>query len=261
MPALPDLQRSFVDAIVTGDASGLAGAVIGNGLTPAQRIQVYRNNTFITLTEALAATYPAIVRLVDRSFFNYAAAQYIPGNLPDRPCLFEYGGNFGAFLAGFAPVADYPFLPDVARLEWAVNAAWNAPAHRNLMFEALAEAATGAGEALRLSLDALYLASDWNVDELWQANRVDTGMDATPAAATVRLQIRRGGPGVLVERLDPAAWALRHDLARGETLGRAAAAAFAETPDFDLGAALRALAAEDLPDAILPPPQTTEPTP
>nr|WP_294549093.1 DNA-binding domain-containing protein [uncultured Rhodopila sp.] len=261
MPALPELQRSFVDAIVSGDPSGLADAVIGNGFTPAQRIQVYRNNTFITLTEALAATYPAIVRLVDRSFFDFAAAQFIPGNLPDRPCLFEYGGGFADFLAGFAPLADYPFLPGVARLEWAVNTAWNAPARTPLAFDALARAATTAGETLRLSLDALYLASDWNVDDIWQANRAGADGETLPISQPVRLQIRRGGPGVIVERLDPATWSLRQHLAHGETLGAAAAAAFAETPDFDLGAALRALAAESLPDAIIPPPQPKEPTP
>jgi hypothetical protein len=261
MPALPELQESFLDAIVSGDFSALAGAVIGHGLTPAQRIQVYRNNTFITLTEALAATYPAMVRLVDRSFFNYAAAQFIPGNLPDRPCLFEYGGAFGDFLAGFAPVADYPFLPDVARLEWAVNTAWNAPARAKLSFDALAQAAASAGETLRLGLDALYLASDWNVDELWQANRGETETDITPVSQPVRLEIRRGGPGVVIERLDPATWVFRHHLASGETLGNAAAAAFAEAADFDLGAALRALAAENLPDAILSPPQAKEPAP
>jgi hypothetical protein len=261
MPALPELQKSFLDAIVSGDPSCLADAVIGNGFTPAQRIQVYRNNTFITLTEALAATYPAIVRLVDRSFFNFAAARFIPGNLPERPCLFEYGGGFGDFLAGFAPVADYPYLPDVARLEWAVNTAWNAPARAPLAFEALARAATAAGETLRLGLDALYLASEWNVDEIWHANRGEADAETTPVSTPVRLQIRRGGPGVIVERLDAATWSLRQHLARGETLGHAAAAAFAETPEFDLGAALRALAAEGLPNTTLPPPHPKEPTP
>jgi hypothetical protein len=261
MPALPELQKSFLAAIVSGDFAGLAESVIGNGLTPAQRIQVYRNNTLITLTEALAATYPAIVRLVDRSFFNFAAAQFIPGNLPDRPCLFEYGGGFGDFLAGFAPVADYQFLPDVARLEWAVNTAWNAPARAPLAFDELARAATGAGEALRLGLGALYLSSDWNIDEIWQANRAGADAGTTPVSQQVRLQIRRGGPGVMIERLDPATWSLRHHFALGETLGDAAAAAFAEAPDFDLGAALRALAAEGLPHSVLPPPQPEEPTP
>jgi hypothetical protein len=261
MPALLDLQRSFLDAIVSGDPSGLADAVIGNGLTPAQRLRVYRNNTFITLTEALAAAYPAIVRLVDRSFFNFAATQFIPGNLPDRPCLFEYGGNFAKFLAGFAPVADYPYLPDVARLEWAVNTAWNAPLRTPLAFDALARAATGAGETLRLSLDAQYLSSDWNVDEIWQASRAGADTDPLPVSQPVRLQIRRGGPGVMIERLDPATWTLRDHLASGESLGQAAAAALAETPDFDLGAALRALAAEGLPGAVLSPPQSKEPTP
>ena len=50
MPALLDLQRSFVGAIVSGDASELAEAVAGHGFTSEQCLQVYRNNSFITLT-------------------------------------------------------------------------------------------------------------------------------------------------------------------------------------------------------------------
>jgi hypothetical protein len=32
-----------------------------------------------------------------------------------------FGARFAGFLAGFEPLADYPYLPDMARLEWAVH--------------------------------------------------------------------------------------------------------------------------------------------
>ena len=135
------------------------------------------------------------------------------------------------------------------------NVAWNAPVQTPLAFDTLAGAATSAGATLRISIDAFYLSSAWNADEIWQANRAETDMDTTPIGRPVRLQIRRGGPGVMVERLDPATWSLRAHLAGGETLGHAAIAALAQDPDFDLGAALRALVVECLSLAILPPPQ------
>jgi len=252
MSALLELQRSFLGSIVSGETAALDDAIIGGGFTAAQRVQIYRNNTFITLTEALATTYPAVCRLVDRRFFNFAVARYIAENLPDRPCLFEYGAGFAGFLAGFAPVADYPFLPDVARLEWAVNAAWNAPERPPLSAETLAAEATRAGEGLRLGLDALYLSSGWEVDAIWLANRGEAETGASPAYQPVRLEIRRAANGISVRRLDVATWTLRDHLARGETLGHAAEATLSQAADFDLTAALRALAFERLPVAILP---------
>ncbi len=253
MSALHELQRSFLEAVVSGETAALDDAIACGAFTVAQRIQIYRNNTFITLTEALAVTYPAVCRLVDRRFFNFAAARYIAENLPDRPCLFEYGAGFADFLAGFAPVADYPFLPDVARLEWAVNTAWNAPLRLPLAAETLGRAAMQAGETLRLGLGALYLSSGWDVDAIWLANRGDTDADARPLYQPVRLEVRRDADGVSVRRLDTATWTLRDGLARGETLGHAATAALSQTADFDLAAALRALASERLPVAIFPP--------
>jgi len=41
--------------------------------------------------------------------------------------LAEYGDGFADFLAGFAPAQSLPYLADVARLEWAINAAYHAP--------------------------------------------------------------------------------------------------------------------------------------
>ncbi len=47
--------------------------------------------------------------------------------MPQAAHLNVYGGEFGDFLAGFAPAQSLPYLPDVARLEWAVSCAANAP--------------------------------------------------------------------------------------------------------------------------------------
>jgi hypothetical protein len=261
MPALLEVQAAFCRAIAGDDAALLADAVRGDGLDPAQRVQIYRNNTLLTLTAALATTYPATCRLVGRGFFDFAAAGYIAHRLPDRPCLFEYGGGFGDFLAGFAPASRLAWLPDVARLEWAVNATWNAPAVAPLTFDAIAAAAQAAGAGLRLGLDPAlrYLASAWAVDAIWRANRTHAEADVTESVATpVWLEIRRHAEGVVVRRLDPACWSLRARLGGGETIGAAAAAVLADAPAFDLAGALRVMAAEGLFVAVIPQPVAEE---
>lgn len=249
MFSLHELQTRFREAIASGNPDPLAGLVRADGIDPARRVQIYRNNTFISLTEALAATYPVVCRLVDRRFFDFAATGYIAKNLPDRPCLFEYGGSFGNFLAAFPPAAELPYLPDVARLEWALNQVRNAPLREPLAPQALNAAAQSHGAALVLHFDPAlrYVASDWAVDAIWRANQ--SAAEATEAASfkqQVWLEIRGTPAGIACRRIDPAIWQLRSRLQRGDTLAEAGHAVLAETPEFDLMPALHALAAERL---------------
>ena len=82
MPSLAELQSEFRRFII-GDGPpgpGLTG-VSGDGLDPAALLSIYRNNTVISLTEALATTFPVVVRLVDR-VFDFAADSFIKDNLP-----------------------------------------------------------------------------------------------------------------------------------------------------------------------------------
>ena len=55
------------------------------------------------------------------AFFGEAARQYIVGHPSLSGDLNDYGGEFAQFLAAYPHAADLPYLPDVARLEWAIN--------------------------------------------------------------------------------------------------------------------------------------------
>ena len=87
------------------------------GLAPQARLAVYRNNVVVSLTDALAAAYPAVLSLVGERFFKAAAGVYVRAEPPRSPVLITYGQSFAQFLEGFAPAAKLPFLADVARLE------------------------------------------------------------------------------------------------------------------------------------------------
>src|SRR5439155_1771375 len=77
MPSLRDLERDFARALLgEGDAAVLA-SIRADGLAPAARFAIYRNHVFVTLTDALGATYPVVRSLVDARFFVYAADRYV----------------------------------------------------------------------------------------------------------------------------------------------------------------------------------------
>src|SRR5688500_7173734 len=116
---LSDLQNAFRRYTLDGDVGPLPDWVCGNGMPAARRLAVYRNNVMGSLIDVLAAAYPTVCRLVGEPFFRFAAASFAAAAPPVRPHLMSYGGGFAGFLARFEPAADLPYLPDLARLEWA----------------------------------------------------------------------------------------------------------------------------------------------
>jgi hypothetical protein len=250
MPTLPELQAGFAQAILREDAEDVATAVLGDGLAPAARVQVYWNHVFSSLTEALEATFPVICRLVDRRFFGFAADRYIRAHPPSGPCLFEYGATFPDFLASFPPCADYPYLADVARLEWAMNAALHAEEAMPISPAALGAVPPDEVGRLVFRMDpaAAWLASPWPVDAIWRANQPGVDPDATVdiRAGAARLEIRRHDDAVTMRPLASVEHAFRSRLGHGETLETVASVVMAEDDVVDLSAALRALLDEGL---------------
>ena len=220
-----------------------------DGLAPEARLEIYRHHVLTTLTSALEATFPVICRLVDRRFFAYAADTYVRAHPPTGPCLFEYGDSFPDFLAAFPPCRDLAYLPDVARLEWAMNAALHAPDVDAMDPACLADVAAEDMPRLTFAVDpsVSFLDSPWPVDRIWRANQDEDGASSDPvdlASGGVRLEVRRAGDIATVRSLAAGDYALRTALARGGTLEDAAAAALGVDPHFDLTAALHALLGE-----------------
>ena len=124
MPGHPEFTASF-------DA-GLKGAALPFGTTAIapdeveQRFAVYRNNVAVSLTEALSKRFPVIQRLVGDAFFAAMARVYAEDHRPRSPVLLEWGDNFPDFLAAFPPLAAYPYMADVARIEFARGVAYHA---------------------------------------------------------------------------------------------------------------------------------------
>src|SRR5260370_23822662 len=106
-----------------GDEGDAAAYVRVGGVSAADRLSIYRNTLYGTLTNALRLSYPAVHRLVGAEFFEASAQKFIEDEPPRGAYLDDYGAGFPDFLARFPAAASVPYLPDVARLEWAVSRA------------------------------------------------------------------------------------------------------------------------------------------
>jgi hypothetical protein len=245
MPALRELQSAFLRAMFGPDEPQLLETIVGDGLLPAARLQIYRHHVLTSLTDVLQTTFPVVCGLVDERFFRYAADAYIRQHPPTAPCLFEYGAHFPAFLAAFPPCRHLAYLADVARLEWALHVAWHAEICVPLDPAELSGLAPHDVVQLTFQFDpsVTLLDSPWPIDQIWRVHRVDEAVHAPVDlnAGGVSLEIRRWEDDVGFRRLAPAISTFRTTLAAGHALARAAEAALAASQEFDCVTALHEL--------------------
>jgi len=205
------------------------------------RLALYRGNLTAGWERALGEAYPVLRQLVGEEFFAGLARAYGKARPSQDPDLAAFGAHFAAFLEGFAAAAPYPYLPDVARLEWAVHRAHAAPDRTPAGSTALAGLGPEALDAARFTLhpSVALLHSSWAVAALWRAHQ--PGGPALPARADRPcdvLVVRRGWQ-VEVMEIGPAEAAALGELAQGSTFGAALEAALETQAPLDLGAMLQ----------------------
>jgi hypothetical protein len=231
MPALLELQRQFARAVLGGELASDAAELDIAG-EPAG-LALYRNNCLSNLTRALALNFPAVQRLVGNEFFEGAARQFIAQDPPASASLDDYGCEFAAFLADFAPAAGLSYLADVARLEWAVSRALHAPAAAGLEVGRLVALDAASTAELRFvpqpAISLLRLQTP--ADAIWRAvlDRDEAAMSALDVTGgPTYVLIERSQHGVEVRRLDAALWRLTQRLCAGEPLHQVLTAAQAD---------------------------------
>jgi hypothetical protein len=238
---LRDLQTEFAAALFD-ERPEMATRVRAGRFPAAQHLQVYRNNIVESLTGALRAVYPVVEKLVGDGFFRYAAHEYLRAHRPRSGNLHDFGNAFAGFLAGFAPVAELPYLPDVARLEWAWHQAFHAADALAFDFARLGAVPAEQHATLRFVLhpSARLLASDFPVVRIFEINQEgfdgDTSVDLGEGG--VRTLVIRRGLTVHVEPLAAGEAEFLAALAGQQPLGAAVQAALAVQPEFDLTSTL-----------------------
>ena len=209
--SLARVQAEFLDAVLGVEEPADAA------------LAVYHRTALASRRSALAAAYPVVQRLVGADFFDEAArrhARSVPSLGGD---LGTYGAGFAGFLEGYPPARSLEYLPDMARLEWAVHACAHAADGADFDFAALGRLPPEAlgRTMIRLHPAARLVASSHAVLAIWEANQ--EGCDGTPGRdrGPDRVLVRRLGFAVAPVALDLASWELAQAFVRGATLGEA----------------------------------------
>ncbi|WP_176562852.1 HvfC/BufC N-terminal domain-containing protein [Paracoccus liaowanqingii] len=220
--------------------AALRGGALPPGVTAtdptdaARRFDVYRNNVAVSLSQALARRFPVILRLVGEDFFRALAREYLVADPPRTPVLAEWGTGFAGFLAGFPPLAPWPWMADVARIEVARGRAFHAADARSLDPAALA-GTDPARLCLHLHPSLAVLRLDHPAVSIWRRHQPGAPDHPLPALPEIALILRDPGFDVPVEAIPPADAVLIEALAGGAPLAEAALAAQQVQPGHDPG--------------------------
>ena len=228
-------QTGFSNAVRNPDISMPTGLVGPDGLPSEKRFSVYRNNVMASLIDAMGANFPAIKRLVGDDFFASLAREFIIENPPEQPMLFVYGNRFPEFLEQFPPVESFPYLADVARVEFAWLQSYHAAD-----VSALDAAELGSvppeevGSAtFKLHPGAWIFRSIWPAATLMDRNRDGADCSDIDLGIGEDILITRPVLDVQTRILPNGGYEFLNALALGETLEAAAGNAMAIVDEFD----------------------------
>jgi hypothetical protein len=244
-------SANFLSALL--DVAATLPAALTLDANTAARFAVHRHTCRHGLIDALRSAYPAVATAVGETYFDALAAEFIQHSPPSSPVLQEYSPEFPDFLEHFPPLAEWPWLGDIAHIDWARREAYHAAdadvlgaAHlQALPVEVLLQASLCLHPSLRT------LSSPHPAWSLWQCQHAPGDGLVEDQWRAESLQVWRTDGEVHLRLLGAGEAALRRGLADGLSLGDALQAAHDHDPEFDAGAAFTALIGDRLIVAVI----------
>ncbi len=118
---LAELQQQFANALHY-QALGEDCQIISDIFDADERMQIYRNNFVISLSEVLQATYPMVEALLGEECFAQVARQHVLNQPLTCGDVTHYGQGFDLSLQSFNAVMEAaPYIAEVAKFEWACD--------------------------------------------------------------------------------------------------------------------------------------------
>jgi hypothetical protein len=251
-------QKQFVTALLDRRIGVPDGITSWTTSSASRRFGIYRGNVVGALTEALAARYPVVHRLVGEQFFRAMAGGYVHTTLPSSPVLIVYGTDFPDFIAGFEPAAALPYLADVARFEsahWEAYHAEDAKPLERAAFEGLDP--NEFANAKFVMLPSLrVVTSTYPILSIWRTNTLDEHVADVDLSKAEDALIARPRMWVEVCPLEPGEAMLYRALSMGAPFGEAAGEALERVPGLDVARVVARVISGQLAVRVLEGPST-----
>jgi len=176
-----------------GFASEIASVVaIDDPARAVTRLRAYTGGYPARIGDALEQDYPALVHVVGHRAFHLLVERYLPHVAAGIYNLNDVGGRFADVVARDDIAVEYPFAPDLVRLETAVRAAFHARDGAPLDAATLADWTLEDWDAavLRFQPSVFLVRSQWPVRDIWDAREtpieeIDIAMEGTAQSVLV----------------------------------------------------------------------------
>ena len=167
-------QQSLIAAIFPPTANQTF-----NGFDP-RGLAIYRNNLVATAQQALAISFPTVLTLIGEDLFNYVCRELLISSPPKHGDWALWGEDFAALLSDVTQLVDYPFVADIAQVDWIRQQSMRAK--DSVMEQAsLQLLATHDIDELYIELtpSQFCMTSSYPVIELWMSNQPDVDAETT----------------------------------------------------------------------------------
>jgi len=193
--SLADLQRAFQDYLLAESDGFVASVRDTRKADRTTLLDVYRDGYALRLIEVLTNDYPGLMAMAGPADFDHLARAYIAAHPSRYASVRWFGQHLADFIAGTPPYSRSPEAAEMARFEWLLGEAFDAPDHAPVTAAQLMALPPEAWEtlcftalpSLRRSVFAFEVAQAWQRRE-----EVETGnLEVAPAAAPTPWMIWR----------------------------------------------------------------------
>lgn len=189
MSTLAAQQQALLEALLAWPADDAMQKIATYSTDPRARgLKAYQANGRALAERALRAAYPVVVQLLgDESFADLARALW-HAEPPVRGDIACWGETLAAWMQTSTQLQDEPYLPDVARAEWALHQCAGAP-DRSADLATLALLTTQDPAQLRLVLapGCAVVRSAWPIASILGAH-----LEASPSLEEAGVHLRAG---------------------------------------------------------------------
>jgi len=171
MSELARLQEQFQAYLLHADTQ-IEDMIIGTDDAPvALRLMIYGNAYKARLLEALESTYSILKTYLGDDDFNQLGNEYIDTYPSTYRSIRWFGDRFPEFLISHSHYGDYPFISELAKIEWTMALVFDAADDAILIPNDLHTLPHHDWPHLQIHFhSSLQLINvSWNVFEIWQS--------------------------------------------------------------------------------------------
>jgi hypothetical protein len=173
-------QQNLIRAIFPSESDEVIIDIDPRGLA------IYRNNLLATAQQALAISFPTVLTLIGESLFQYTCRELLISSPPKHGDWALWGKPYPILLSGLAQLSDYPFVADIAQVDWLRQQSMRAKDSAVEQASLQLLATHNLDELyIELSPSQFYMSSNYPVIEFWLSHQQNINSDRAEEHARI----------------------------------------------------------------------------